>query len=104
MSTAERELRCAVDCAGKLVIAGRLFPAARDAGRVLAAPLAAGGAGIASVALAGQIGAAWSALALGLLALAGFAALALRSLLAEERRSLIHLLRHPRAALRRGTA
>ncbi len=97
-------LRCAVDCAGKLVIAGRLFPAAGDAGRVLALPLAAGGIGTAAVALAGHMGAAWPTAARGALALAGFAAFALRSLSAEERRRLLHLLRHPRAALRPGAA
>ena len=93
-----------MDCAGKLVIAGRLFPAAGDAAGVLALPLAAGGLGTAAAALAGHLGAAWPTAGLGALALAGFAALALRSLSAEERRGLLHLLRHPRAALRPGTA
>jgi O-antigen/teichoic acid export membrane protein len=97
-------LRCAVDCGGKLVIAGRLYPAARGAARLLAPALATGGLGTAALAIAGQGGAGWPAALLGLLALGGFAALALRSLAPEERRALAALLRHPRRALRAGAA
>lgn len=91
-------LRCAVDCAGKLVLAGRLYPPAAALAGHLALPLLAGGGGVAAVALADGFGAPWAVVAgLGVLALAGFAALALRALPAEVRRAL---LRHPRALLR----
>lgn len=94
-------LRCAVDCAGKLGLAARLYPAAAGAVRQVAAPLAAGALGLGAVALAGGLGAGWPVLlALGAAAALGFAGLALRGLPPEERTALRHLLRHPRAALR----
>ena len=98
-------LRCAVDCAGKLAIVARLYPAAAPAARGLAAPLAGGGAGVLAVALAGSVGAGWPViLALGLAGGGLGLALALRALSAAERRDLVHLLRHPRAALRPAAA
>lgn len=94
-------LRCAVDCLGKLWLAARIYPAAAAGARGLAAPLAMGGAGAMAVALASGLGAGAAATAgLGLLACGGFVVLALRALSAEERRRLLMLLRHPRAALR----
>lgn len=94
-------LRCTVDCAGKLALAARLYPAAGGAARRLAAPLAGGGAAALAVALAAGLGAGWPVvLALGLAGAGLFALLALRTLDAAERRSLGRLLRHPRAALR----
>jgi O-antigen/teichoic acid export membrane protein len=90
-------LRCAVDAAGKLWLAARLYPAAGEATRALAAPMAAGGIGVLALL---PFGGQWGVLAaLSALAMAGFAALALRALAAEDRRSLGALLRDPRAVL-----
>jgi O-antigen/teichoic acid export membrane protein len=90
-------LRAAVDCCGKLVLAARLYPAAAEAARRLAAPLLAGGLGVlALLPLAG-----WPALAgVGGAALLAFTLLAIRALAAEERQGLRALLRNPQAALR----
>jgi len=84
--------RCATDAAGRLFFAARLFPAARDAARALALPLATAGIGL--VALLPAQGMAAPVL-IGLVALAGFAAAAIRALTTEERRDARVLLRKP---------
>jgi O-antigen/teichoic acid export membrane protein len=86
-------LRAAADCAGKLVLAGWLYPAARTAARALAVPALLAGAALAAVALAPSTGAAAG---LGCAGLAACGLALLRALSAEERRAL----RHPRAMLR----
>ena len=89
-------LRAFADCAGKLALAARFYPAAAGAARQVAAPLLAGGLGL----LALLPFSAWPALAAaGTAALVGFAALAFRALAAEERRGIRALLSDPRAAL-----
>lgn len=93
-------LRCVTDAAGRLWLAARLYPAAAEAARALALPLAVGGVGLAAllpfhgpVAMAG----------IGAVALLGFALAALPALTLEERRDARGLLRRPwrlRAVLR----
>ncbi len=96
-------LRAAVDCLGRLALAGRLYPAAAAEARRVAPPLLAGGAGLLALLLLG--GGDWrvAALVAGL-ALGVFAVFALRALAPEERRGLGSLLRDPRAALRAARA
>ena len=84
--------RCAVDVAGRLVLAGRLFPPAATAARALALPLAIGGAGLAAL-LAFTSATALAAVAL--LTLAGFALAIPAVLTPEERRNGRGLLRRP---------
>ena len=84
--------RCAVDVAGRLVLAGRLFPAAATGARALAAPLAIGGAGLAAM-LAFTDAPALAAV--GVLALVGFALAIPLALTLEERRDARGLLRRP---------
>jgi O-antigen/teichoic acid export membrane protein len=91
-------LRAALDCAGRAVLAARVYPAAAGTIRALATPLAAAGAGLALAALMPTIAAA---LGIGLLAALAFCALAWRALVAEERSALILFLRNPAAVLRR---
>lgn len=85
-------VRCAVDVAGRLVLAGRLFPPAAAASRALALPLALGGGGLAAMlAFTG-----WPALAaIGLLTLTGFALAIPAALTPSERRNARGLLRRP---------
>lgn len=89
-------LRSAVDCAGRLFLAARVFPAARRAVAGVALPLAAGGAGLFGAALLPIAAAAAVAAATLILA----SALAWRAL-AEQERALLraphHLLRRLRA-------
>ncbi|MFZ4407471.1 MAG: flippase [Paracraurococcus sp.] len=94
-------LRCAVDGLGKLWLAVRLYPAAREAAVRLLPPLAAAGIGLAVMPLPGTLSVA---LAAALLALAAFTVLALRSLDAAERSQIGALLRHPGGLLRVGGA
>jgi O-antigen/teichoic acid export membrane protein len=90
-------LRAAADCAAKLALAARLYPPAADAARRLAAPLAGAGGGLLAVLAATFAVPGFVALlALGCLALTGFAVLALGALDGQERA----LLRRPRALLR----
>jgi O-antigen/teichoic acid export membrane protein len=84
--------RCATDAAGRLFFCARLYPAAADAARALALPLAVGGVGLA--ALLGFEGTA-TLLAIGAAALAAFAVAAVLALTAEERRDARGLLRRP---------
>ncbi|WP_439551389.1 flippase [Falsiroseomonas sp.] len=93
-------LRCATDCLGRLALVARFYPAAADAARRLAAPLLAGGAGLALLLL--PVG-PWPLVALGLLALAAFTAAGLPALTPAERRDARGLIRRPwriRAVLR----
>jgi O-antigen/teichoic acid export membrane protein len=93
-------LRCATDCLGRLALVARHYPAAADAARRLAAPLVAGGAGLALLLL--PLG-PWGLAALSLLALAAFTAAGLPALTPTERRDARGLLRRPwriRAVLR----
>lgn len=94
-------LRCFVDCLGKLWLATRLYPLARPAALRLVPALSVAGAGLA---LLPAMGSPVPMLAVGLLALAGFALLALRSLDPEERGQIRGLLRHPGGLLRVGGA
>lgn len=93
-------LRCAADCAGRLLLVARFYPAAADAARRLAWPLVAGGGGLLLLLAPG------GALALALVAaaaLAAFIAAGLPALSAAERRDARLLLRRPwrlRAVLR----
>ena len=90
-------LRAAVDCAAKLALTVRLYPPAAEAARRVSPPLASAGAGLIVVLAAAYAGAGFGVLlALGSLALAGFAVLAFGALDAEER----SLLRRPGALLR----
>jgi O-antigen/teichoic acid export membrane protein len=92
--------RCAVDAAGRLFFAGRLFPPAAAAARALALPLAIGGAGLAAML---AFTATPALAALGLLTLAGFTLAALPVLTPSERHNARGLLRRPwrlRAVLR----
>lgn len=82
-------LRCAVECGGRMLLAARLYPAAAPALRRLAPVLAAGGAGLAAVAVMPSIPFAAST---GVLVLAGVAALGWRTLEAEERTTLVQPL------------
>ncbi len=94
-------LRCALDCAGKLWLVARIYPAAAGAVRRLAWPLAVAGLGLALlVPVQG-----WQAQAvLGALTLAACLGAVLATLDATERADLLTLLRDPYAALRRGKA
>jgi O-antigen/teichoic acid export membrane protein len=84
--------RCATDAAGRLFFCARLYPAAAEAARALALPLAVGGVGLAAL-LAFQ---GTTALAVvGGLALAAFAVAAVMALTAAERRDARGLLRRP---------
>lgn len=90
-------LRCLADCLGKLWLAARLYPAAREAAQQLLPPLAVAGGGLALLPL---MGSPTPMLAIGLLALIAFAGLALRSLDPAERGQIRGLLRHPGGLLR----
>ncbi|MBW8269873.1 oligosaccharide flippase family protein [Caldovatus aquaticus] len=91
--------RAAVECAGRLWLAARLYPPAAAAARGLLPGLAWGGAGLAAVAALaeGAPGVAAPVAAAGAV-LAGFAALAWRCLAPAERAAL----RAPRGLLRPG--
>jgi len=89
-------LRCAVECFGRMLLAGRLYPAAAAALRRLGPVLAAGGAGLAAVAAMPSIA---LAAGVGCLVLVGGGVLGWRALDTEERVALVH----PRRWLR-GTA
>ena len=91
-------LRAAADCAGRAVLAARVYPAAAPAVRALALPVGASGAGLAAAAALPWVGAA---LAIGAAAALLFAALAWRALAGDERAWLAGALRSPAAALRR---
>ncbi len=90
--------RAAADCAGRAVLAARLYPASRETVRALAMPVAAAGAGLALAAALPTIPAALGA---GSAAAATFGVLAWRTLPAEERGALLLAARNPAAALRR---
>ncbi len=87
-------LRAAVDCAGRLWLAGRLYPDARVAVGQVAPSLALGGLGLA---LAAAMPSVTLSLGFGALALVGFAAGAIWALSPAERAGL----RDPRRLLRR---
>lgn len=92
--------RCAVDVAGRLYFAQRLYPAAAAAARSLALPLAAGGVGLVAVLLVPALSHALGAAAVALLSFAGATLFALTP---GERRDARGLLRRPwriRAVLR----
>jgi O-antigen/teichoic acid export membrane protein len=92
--------RCAVDAAGRLVFVARFYPAAAGAAQSLAAPLLAGGAGLAALL---PLAAPGMMAVVCMLALAGFTAACVWALTAEERRDARGLLRRPwriRAVLR----
>jgi O-antigen/teichoic acid export membrane protein len=84
--------RCAVDAAGRMVLAGRLFPPAAAAARALALPLAVGGAGLAAML---PFTAAPALAAIGLLTLVSFALAIPAVLTPSERRNARGLLRRP---------
>lgn len=94
-------LRCLADCLGKLWLATRLYPQARDAARRLLPALSVAGVGLA---LLPAMASPAAMVAAGSLALAGFAWLALRSLDPAERDQIRGLLRHPGGLLRVGGA
>jgi O-antigen/teichoic acid export membrane protein len=92
-------LRCLVDCLGKLWLATRLYPLAREAALRLLPALSVAGVGLAVLP---AMGSPVPMLAVGLLALLAFAVLALRSLDPAERGHIRGLLRHPGGLLRVG--
>jgi O-antigen/teichoic acid export membrane protein len=83
--------RCATDAAGRLAFAARLYPAAAEAARALALPLAAGGIGLVALLPAGGM----ATPILGAAALAAFGVAAVLALTAQERRDARVLLRKP---------
>lgn len=83
-------LRAAVDCAGRLALVARFYPAASGAVRGLAPPIATGGAGLA---LAAVMPATLPALAVATLACAAFGALAWRGLPEADRAGLVGVVR-----------
>jgi O-antigen/teichoic acid export membrane protein len=91
-------LRAGIDCAGRLVLAARVYPAAAETMRALGPPLGVAGAGLALAALVPSIPAA---LGIGLVAALAFCVLAWRVLVAEERSALIAFARNPAVVLRR---
>ena len=90
-------LRAATDCAGKLVLAARLYPPAAEAARRLALPMLTGGAGLALLLAMPGLPALVAA---GTLALAAFLVAAFRTLDGPERGQLGTLVRHPALLLR----
>ena len=85
-------IRAAADCAGKLYLAGRLYPAAADSARQLRWPLALAGVALMAMVLAPE----WrSAAAIAALGFTAVLASLLRVLTAEERATLRPLLRRP---------
>jgi O-antigen/teichoic acid export membrane protein len=90
-------LRAAVDCAGRLLLVGRLYPPAAEAVGRVAPALAAGGVGLVAMA---SMPSSVAALALGGATLAGFGALALLALRPEERAWIAGTLRRPGQLLR----
>jgi O-antigen/teichoic acid export membrane protein len=82
-------VRAAVDCAGRLLLAARHYPHARDAVRGLAAPIACAGIGLAITALLPTV----AALAAAAATLAGVAVLGWRALPDAERAATRALLR-----------
>jgi len=97
-------IRAAADCAGKLWLAGRLYPAATASARQMALPLILSAVALAAMVLAPDW--RWAA-ALGLAGFVMVLVVMLRVLTAEERRALKPLLRRPwqaRALLRSGAA
>jgi O-antigen/teichoic acid export membrane protein len=90
-------LRAATDCAGKLALAGWLYPAAREAAHRLAVPLLTAGGGL--VLLLAMPGLPALAVA-GTLALVAFLAAAFRTLDPAERGRIGTLARHPTTLLR----
>lgn len=95
--------RAAVECAGRLWLAVRLYPAAAAAARDLTPVLACGGVGLAAVAALSHGAAAGTGVTVfvGAAVLAGFAGLAWRAFPPEERAALLEALRRPRAWLLR---
>lgn len=90
-------LRAATDCAGKFLLAARLYPAAAPVVRALALPLGAGAGGLALLlAMPGSVATA----AAGACGLAAVLLAAVRSLEPAERGDLGALLRDPRRLLR----
>ncbi|PZW48344.1 O-antigen/teichoic acid export membrane protein [Humitalea rosea] len=90
-------LRSALDCFGRLVIAGWLYPPALIAVRTVMPALAAGGLGLAAAAAVPSVG---LAIGFGLAAMAGFGGFGWRALVAEERQGLVQAILHPRRSLR----
>jgi O-antigen/teichoic acid export membrane protein len=84
--------RCAADVAGRLWFVARLYPAAAEAARALALPLAVGGIGLVTM-LAVQT--TWTLLGLGVVALAAFTVAAAMALSEADRRNAAGLLRRP---------
>jgi len=91
-------LRALADCAGRAVLAARVYPPAREALRALASPVAASGAGLA---LAAAMPSAGAALGVGAATAVAFTVLAWRSLAGDERAWLAGALRSPATVLRR---
>jgi len=91
-------LRAAADCAGRAVLAARVYPAASSTLRALAAPVGAAGAGLAAASSMPSVGAA---LGVGTACLGLFAALGWRTLAADERAAFAAALRSPGTLLRR---
>jgi O-antigen/teichoic acid export membrane protein len=89
-------LRSAVDCAGRLFLAARLYPAARPAVRDLALPIATGGAGL----LAAALLPVQPAMAVAALAILACTVLAWRALSDDERSMLLAAARAPHRVLR----
>jgi hypothetical protein len=87
-----------IDCAGRAVLAARIYPAAAETMRALAAPLGAAGVGLA---LAASLPSVAAALAAGSAAALAFTVLAWRALSADERAWLRFAARNPAASLRR---
>jgi O-antigen/teichoic acid export membrane protein len=84
--------RCAADVAGRLYLAARLYPAAREAARAIALPMGVGGLGL--VALL-PFGSDAALAAVSLLAVAAFAVAAVLALTPAERRDARVLVRRP---------
>lgn len=82
-------LRAATDCAGRLVLAARVYPAASQAIRALALPVAVGGIGLLAASLLPVV----PALLLAAATFLGFALLAWQALPAGERTGLLDAVR-----------
>jgi O-antigen/teichoic acid export membrane protein len=91
-------LRAVADCAGRFLLAARVYPAAAASVHDLALPIGVSGAGLA---LAAAMPSATAALGIGAAAALAFAVLAWRTLPVAERAWLIGALRSPATVLRR---